>query len=38
MSEELIAPEKRDDWREVRSYIDAINHATADLSRLRLSD
>lgn len=38
MSEELIAPEKRDDWREVRNYIDAINHAVADLGRLPLSN
>lgn len=31
MSEELIAPEKRDDWREVRNYIDAMNTAVAEL-------
>lgn len=27
MSEEQIHPEKRDDWREVRNYIDAVNIA-----------
>lgn len=38
MSEELIAPEKRDDWREVRNYIDAINMAIAELQTLPLSN
>lgn len=38
MSEELIAPEKRDDWREVRNYIDAINMAIDELQRLPLSN
>lgn len=37
MSEELIAPEKRDDWHEVRNYIDAINTAIAELRTLPLS-
>lgn len=37
MSEELIAPEKRDDWREVRNYIEAVNVAVAELERLPLS-
>lgn len=37
MSEELIAPEKRDDWHEVRNYIDAINTAIAELKTLPLS-
>ena len=37
MSEELIAPEKRDDWREVRNYVDAINMAVAELQKLPLS-
>ncbi|WP_406624301.1 Fic family protein [Acidovorax sp. SDU_ACID1] len=38
MSEELIAPEKRDDWREVRNYVDAINMAIAELQTLPLSN
>lgn len=38
MSEELIAPEKRNDWREVRNYIDAINTAIAELATLPLSN
>ena len=38
MSEELIAPEKRDDWQEVRNYIKAVNYAISDLSRLPLSN
>lgn len=37
MSEELIVPEKRDDWREVRNYIDAINTAITELKTLPLS-
>lgn len=38
MSEDMIAPEKRDDWREVRNYIDAINTAIAELETLPLSN
>jgi Fic family protein len=38
MSEALIAPEKRDDWREVRNYIEAINTAIAELRTLPLSN
>ena len=38
MGEELIAPEKRDDWHEVRNYIDAMNHAITDLKELPLSN
>lgn len=38
MSEEQIQPEKRDDWREVRNYIDAVNTAIAELKHLPLSN
>jgi Fic family protein len=38
MSEEQIQPEKRDDWREVRNYIDAVNTAIAELQNLPLSN
>jgi len=37
-SEEQVAPERRDDWREVRNYIDAINDAIAALDTLPLSN
>lgn len=32
-----VDPEKRDDWQEVRNYIDAMNFAVAKLSELPLS-
>lgn len=38
MPEEQISPEKRDDWREVRNYIDAVNFAVAELGKLPLSN
>lgn len=38
MSEEQIQPEKRDDWREVRNYIEAVNTAIAALQSLPLSN
>jgi len=38
MPEEQIRPEKRDDWREVRNYIDAVNSAVAELKTLPLSN
>lgn len=38
MSEEQIRPEKRDDWREVRNYIDAVNTAIVELKNLPLSN
>ncbi len=38
MSEEQIQPEKRDDWREVRNYIEAVNTSVAELKDLPLSN
>lgn len=38
MSEDQIRPEKRDDWREVRNYIDALNTAIDELKMLPLSN
>lgn len=38
LPEEQINPEKRDDWREVRNYIDAVNFAVAELRNLPLSN
>lgn len=38
LSEEQVQPEKRDDWREVRNYIDAVNQAIAALATLPLSN
>jgi Fic family protein len=38
MPEEQILPEKRDDWREVRNYITAVNAAIAELATLPLSN
>ena len=38
MAEEQISPEKRDDWREVRNYIDAVNAAIAELPKLPMSN
>lgn len=38
MPEEQIQPEKRDDWREVRNYVDAVNGAVEELARLPLSN
>ncbi len=35
---EEIAPERRDDWQEVRNYIDAMNAAVEDLATLPLSN
>lgn len=37
MPEELILPEKRDDWHEIQNYIDAMNTAINDLDRLPIS-
>jgi Fic family protein len=38
MPEAQIRPEKRDDWREVRNYIDAVNTAINELQTLPLSN
>ncbi|MDR4521399.1 MAG: Fic family protein [Nitrosomonas sp.] len=38
MPEDQIQPEKRNDWREVRNYIDAVNGAIAELEHLPLSN
>jgi Fic family protein len=38
LPEAAIRPEKRDDWREVRNYIDAVNTAIAELDTLPLSN
>ncbi len=38
LSEAHILPEKRDDWREVRNYVDAVNAAVLELDSLPLSN
>ena len=38
LSEDQIRPEKRDDWREVRNYVAAMNQAIVDLKQLPLSN
>jgi len=38
MPEDQIQPEKRDDWHEVRNYIDAVNTAIISLKDLPLSN
>lgn len=38
MPREQIRPEKRDDWQEVRNYIDALNTAITELEKLPLAN
>jgi Fic family protein len=37
LDEAAIRPERRDDWREVRNYVQAMNSAIEELQRLPLS-
>ncbi len=38
VSKDKIDPEKRDDWQEVRNYIDAMNYSIKELDTLPLSN
>lgn len=37
LDEEAVLPERRNDWREVRNYVEAMNTAIAELENLPLS-
>lgn len=37
LAEEDVRPERRDDWREVHNYIEALNHSIAQLDELPLN-
>lgn len=37
VSKEQIDPEKRDDWQEVRNYVDAMNYSIKKLDKLPIS-
>ncbi len=37
LEKDEIDPEKRDDWQEVKNYIDAMNHAIENLKQLPVS-
>ena len=38
LNEEEINPEKRNDWKEVQNYINAINYSISELEKLPLSN
>ena len=38
LKEDEINPEKRDDWKEVQNYINAINYSISELAKLPLSN
>ncbi len=38
LNEEEINPERRDDWKEVQNYINAINYSISELEKLPLSN
>ena len=38
VSKDQIDPEKRDDWQEVRNYVDAMNYSIKELDNLPLSN
>jgi Fic family protein len=38
IKEEDISPEKRDDWNEVKNYINAINYSVSELEKLPISN